>query len=512
MRYKALRRSETLFKKVLMKTRTVALTRAAAPLLSARETPGSIACAGSASEMTALADAPGAALEALSSLSLSRPSAPPGLATAPVLAWDALNYLREFLDEELMRRDPFSATRALEARTAQFAAAARRGGFRLIAVVDADTRSDEASGKWRGRREDELKSERRSIVLGADVLLTDALRENGVEVVRPLGADADDVLAALAAFGAGGAAGGGVMSRDGDMYRYMPRLAVYDGWRLEARPDGDALVPIAAAVGRAVSAASRSARDAQPELAAAALRELGDAVRASSAIRDKYAASAKGGCVRRGCSSSSDKRRGNLHALARPLRAAVYARLGEQAPVREIMPQWLSGDVAWTDEAVLPDAALDALLDDVKVAAAWLDARDGHDDDGAPWPPGEASWRAAERAFNRRILAAELCAAAADPADPRGGSLLALMRAFAEYGAASPSGEQGSMKREVTFAGGFDTGPPAVTVTCSDCRGSFGITAGELRFFKDKGYEPPKRCKPCRERRKVAGGAPGRYR
>ena len=455
--------------------------------------------------MAALAAPPDA--DALGASLASLTLAPrPATTSTPIVAWDALNYLREFLDEELMRRDPWLATRALEARVAAFAAAAARSGYRVVAVVDAGTQSSEAGGKWRARRAAELRSERRNIVLGADVLLTDALREQGVEVVRPIAADADDVLAALAAYGSGDGVtpGGGVISRDGDMFRYTPRLAIYDGWRLKAGPEGDTLVLTAAAAGRAVAAASRSARDAQRELAVAALEELEDASRAASAIRDKYAASAKGGCVRRGCSSSSDKRRGNLHELATPLRAAVYARLGETSPVHEVLPQWRDGEVAWSDTAVPPDAALDDALNDVVVAAAWLDARDGDDDAGAPWPEGEAAWRAAERRFNRRILAAELCAAAADPrsADPRAGSLLELMRSFPEYAAAAPSAKQSSMKRAVTFKGGFDAGPPALTVKCVDCRASFGVAAGELAFLKQKGFDTPKRCKPCRERRK----------
>ena len=448
------------------------------------------------------------AADALGGLELLSLDARPRVDAAPILAWDALNYLREFMDEALMRRDPWLATRALEARVATFAAAAARSGFRLVAVVDAGTQSDEASGKWRTRRETELRTERRNMVLGADVLLTDALRECGVDVVRPICADADDVLAALAAFGSGdgAAAGGGVVSRDGDMFRYTPRLAVYDGWRLEAGPEGEVLVPTAAAAGRAAAAAARSARDAQQELARAALQELRDAARAASAIRDKYAAAAKGGSVRRGTSSSSDRRSGNLHELALPLRAAVYARLGETAPVREVLPRWHDDDVAWSDLAVLPDAELDDALNNVVDATAWLDARDGHDDDGAAWPPGEAAWRAAERRFNRRILAAELCAAAADPesADPRAGSVLALLRSFPEYAAAVPNEKQCSMRRAVTFASGFDAGPPAVTATCLDCRASFGIFAGELSFLKEKGFDPPKRCKPCRDRRKAA--------
>ena len=283
---------------------------------------------------------------------------------------------------------------------------------------------------------------------------------------------------------------------------------MYDGWRLQSAAAGDVLVPTAASPGRETAGRSRSARDMQPALAEAALAELADAARGASAIRDKYAASAKGGCVRRGCSSSSDRRRGTLHALARPLRAAVYARLGEAAPVQEIMPLWGDGAVAWSDEVVHPAAAEDALLDDVAAAAAWLDAADGRDDAVEAWPPDEAAWRAAERAFNRRIRAAELCAAGAlaGSADPRAGSLLALMRSFPEYAAAAPAAgaKRGRLPRVVPFEGGSSAGPPAVRATRADCRAPFGISAGELEFLKQKGFPPPRRCKPFRERRKAA--------
>jgi hypothetical protein len=457
---------------------------------------------------------------AQSALSLS--PAPP----RPVLAWDAQNYLLEFLDERLARADPWRALRVLEARVAEFAAAARRGGFRLVAVVDAATLSAEAGAKWRARRVREVTTERRNLVLGADVLLTDALLEAGVPVVRPLRADADDVLAALAA----STPDGGVLSRDSDMFRYAnPALAVYDGWRLEASADGgeEALVPTPAAPARVRGAYARSARDVQPALAAAALRELDDARSAASAILDKYAASARGGAVLRGSSSSSDRRRGNLHALARPLRAAVYARLREPGAVSETLPLWRDGAVAWVADEVAPDSTHDALLGDVLAAAAWLDARDGDDDsdgahgaDGAlpSWPARELVWRAAERRFNRRVLAAELCAAAAAAAAAQGaddsaraappGSLLALLRRFDEYRApsAAPDAAQQRLARVVTFEGGFDSDlvPLAATVVCVDCQAPFGLKSSEVNFFTMRGLHLPRRCKPCRDLRKLA--------
>lgn len=38
---------------------------------------------------------------------------------------------------------------------------------------------------------------------------------------------------------------------------------------------------------------------------------------------------------------------------------------------------------------------------------------------------------------------------------------------------------------------------------CQDCRADFVWTSGEQRFFSEKGFTPPKRCKGCRDRKKL---------
>jgi CxxC-x17-CxxC domain-containing protein len=41
-------------------------------------------------------------------------------------------------------------------------------------------------------------------------------------------------------------------------------------------------------------------------------------------------------------------------------------------------------------------------------------------------------------------------------------------------------------------------------IQCIDCKNEFIFTAGEQEFYEKKGFkEVPKRCKPCREARKV---------
>ena len=39
-------------------------------------------------------------------------------------------------------------------------------------------------------------------------------------------------------------------------------------------------------------------------------------------------------------------------------------------------------------------------------------------------------------------------------------------------------------------------------LTCIGCKEQFVFTAGEQSFFEQKGFEPPKRCKTCRDKRK----------
>lgn len=44
---------------------------------------------------------------------------------------------------------------------------------------------------------------------------------------------------------------------------------------------------------------------------------------------------------------------------------------------------------------------------------------------------------------------------------------------------------------------------------CMDCRQTFVFTAGEQTFFQEKGFTPPKRCKPCRDAKKQQKASSG---
>lgn len=40
-------------------------------------------------------------------------------------------------------------------------------------------------------------------------------------------------------------------------------------------------------------------------------------------------------------------------------------------------------------------------------------------------------------------------------------------------------------------------------LTCIDCKADFEFTERDQEFYADRGYSTPKRCKPCREKKKA---------
>jgi len=46
-------------------------------------------------------------------------------------------------------------------------------------------------------------------------------------------------------------------------------------------------------------------------------------------------------------------------------------------------------------------------------------------------------------------------------------------------------------------------------IDCKDCQATFVFTAGEQKFFAERQFTTPVRCKPCREARKAQKEADG---
>lgn len=41
-------------------------------------------------------------------------------------------------------------------------------------------------------------------------------------------------------------------------------------------------------------------------------------------------------------------------------------------------------------------------------------------------------------------------------------------------------------------------------LTCADCNDTFVFTAGEQKFYASKNFSRPRRCQPCRTKKKMA--------
>jgi CxxC-x17-CxxC domain-containing protein len=46
-------------------------------------------------------------------------------------------------------------------------------------------------------------------------------------------------------------------------------------------------------------------------------------------------------------------------------------------------------------------------------------------------------------------------------------------------------------------------------VTCVDCGAQFVFTARDQAFYQERGFQPPRRCRACRDKRKTGGGGGG---
>ena len=68
------------------------------------------------------------------------------------------------------------------------------------------------------------------------------------------------------------------------------------------------------------------------------------------------------------------------------------------------------------------------------------------------------------------------------------------------------------MNEEVTMVGATDEVFEDKTLVCKECGNEFVFTAGEQKFYKEKGFmNEPKSCKACRDAKKNAGRAQREY-
>ena len=267
-----------------------------------------------------------------------------------ILVCDALNYLSRFVPCD----DPKFATASelfaeAQARVVEFAEALKAAHVDIVFVFDNGQATEESNSKWIDRRRKEVETGRRTLPTASETVLWAMLEGSGFKVYFPANIDGDDAVARLAmkldAY---------VLSRDQDMMRY-------------GLSRGRVLSDFAIRNGK-ISFLTRDnqTKASRRDIFSIECNDLSKWESQGSTLRI-HAMQNK---LRRGNADGRTRTLGNLHAIVRPLRAALYARLG--TTVTETLPTWRDGAFKLVTSDVTPDDTLDALLDDPFAMFQWI--------------------------------------------------------------------------------------------------------------------------------------------
>jgi len=275
-----------------------------------------------------------------------------------VLVVDALNCLDRFVPcNEFLDCAPSLLFAEARARIAHFTAALETDGIEAIFVFDNGQATPESNSKWLRRRRREVESGTRNMPVNAEVLMMAMLEEAGFPVLFPPGIDGDDAVALLAL-----KFDGFVLSRDQDMMRYgLPPGRVLQDFRIRQSNKLEFHARL--------NLPDRSPRD-PTTIAGLSGDPLSDWRPTSSLLQCSLS-----GIVRRGNADANTRTLGNLYDIARPLRAALYARLGVTT-VTELLPAWRSGAFTLESSVVDADPLLDHLLDNSSMMYDWIRTND----------------------------------------------------------------------------------------------------------------------------------------
>ncbi|KAI8593327.1 hypothetical protein BDZ88DRAFT_448298 [Geranomyces variabilis] len=328
--------------------------------------------------------------------------------------------------------------------------------------LDNTTPSAEAKRKWRKRREDEIVKERRQVPLNAVALVGDIFSQCGVDVLFSADEDNDDTLCSYAQ-----AHGAAVLSGDQDMFRYIDStFEVYSQFVMDYA--SQTLI---------LHRSKKMEKDVEER--PLILDPLPITVRAPAQLY-QLATHAHLMC---GVPSALFMKLGNLHSTIRPLRQALYKRLGYDS-ITELMPLWdsVNSCVIWDETIVGPDGALDKYLDSPAEAfdhffpaRSLIKPRDDIAD---------LDWR--NHLYAMHSIVYYTCVVA----NPTGSSLLDLLLPVSERALGTPL----SNRRHARVI-------CDITLPCQKCDKSFILSGREQEALEKKKYDMPKRCQKCRRKR-----------
>jgi len=242
---------------------------------------------------------------------------------------DALNF-NEAFGFTLKKWDIRYAKKLITA----FVNATKQSSLTIEVFINAGIESDEDLAKWKQRREEEIKMERKVVPQGNSVILGDIFRSLGVDVLYSEKHDLDDCLASYAQHD-----GAAILSNDGDYFRYRQRKWEQFG-KFKINEQGQLLLLRRFENKSKEQPSPRNILTPKPEML------LQDPSMNSVASLKIY---------RRGIPSALVKLCGNPHGKVVPLRRGVYAKLGIKEKVREEWPEWKENKVEWHIEDVTQD-------------------------------------------------------------------------------------------------------------------------------------------------------------
>jgi hypothetical protein len=226
-----------------------------------------------------------------------------------------------------------------------FVNATRQNKIEVVVFIDAGIGSKEGSDKWRSRQEVSVRTERRGVPQGTNVLVGEIFRGLGVKVFYSgPQQDLDDCLASHATID-----GANLLSNDGDYFRYTGRKYVQYG-KFKVTSYGDLLLL------RRVENKWKEAPEPRPILKPKPIMLVEDPSLVTLQSDFLYV---------RGAPSPLVKLCGNPHGKVTSLRAALYARVGVKERVLEIWPEWdeIKKEVKWHDVKIEPDCTKLALFE-----------------------------------------------------------------------------------------------------------------------------------------------------
>jgi len=195
---------------------------------------------------------------------------------------------------------------------------------------------------------------------------------------------------------------------------------------------------------------------------------------------------------RRGTPSPLTRYFGNFHETVRPLREALYSKLGFPAEIKEIYPVWdESGrQVLWREGITSGNPLLLALLSEEKAIEAFKYffnietlQKDSKNFTNIVWH---------NHVYSMWASVFELISFAC------GIPLIDLLTNCRDFKSSLKNALKSSSAEKPTRITGR-------TLPCSDCRNDFFFSQTEECYFVERGFSLPKRCQPCRNARRLAG-------